>query len=343
LMPSLKVAVLAGGRSSERDVSTASGESVVAGLLEGGHEAQLIRVDSDGVWTLDGTDVALVPGRGIPGFEVAFPVMHGPYGEDGTVQGLLESLRIPFVGSGVAASAICLDKILAKQRLDQEGIAQVDYVGLTATDWADRPEAVLAASRTLGSPVWVKPARLGSSVGITRVDDPTSDDLPAAIETALAHDPRVIVEESCSGREIEVSVIEKVDDTGRATLVMSPAGEITLPGASEGEWYDYARKYEAGGMELVVPAPLTEEQVELLNETVGRAFRALGCEGYSRVDTFVDDDRVLINEINTSPGFTKTSVFSSLFAADGRSYPEVLDELLATALARAEREAKHAF
>jgi len=342
-MPSLKVAVLAGGRSSERDVSTASGESVVAGLREAGHEAQLIRVDSLGVWTLDGSEVALVPGKGIPGFEVAFPVMHGPYGEDGTVQGLLESVRIPFVGSGVAASAICLDKILAKQRLEQEGIAQVDYVGLTATDWLDRREAVLAASRTLGAPVWVKPARLGSSVGITRVDDPNSDELPAAIEIALVHDPRVIVEESCSGREVEVSVIEKIDGTGRASLVMSSAGEITLPGASAGDWYDYARKYEAGGMELVVPARLEEEQLELLGETVGRAFRALGCEGYSRVDTFVEDDRVLINEINSSPGFTQTSVFASLFAADGRTYPEVLDELLATALARAEREAKYSF
>ena len=342
-MPSLKVAVLAGGRSSERDVSISSGESVLAGLLEGGHEAQLIRVDAEGVWTLDGTEVTLVPGKGIDNFDVAFPVMHGPYGEDGTLQGLLESLRIPFVGSGVAASAICLDKILAKQRLDQEGISQVDYVGLTATDWVDRREAVLAASRALGSPVWVKPARLGSSVGITRVDDPASDELPAAIELALAHDPRVIVEESCSGREVEVSVIEKVDESGRATLVMSPPGEITLPGAAEGEWYDYARKYEAGGMELVVPAPLAEEQVELLNETVGRAFRAIGCEGYSRVDTFVDGDRVLINEINTSPGFTQTSVFASLFAADGRSYADVLDELLATALARAERDAKHSF
>ena len=342
-MPSLKVAVLAGGRSSERDVSIASGESVLAGLLEAGHEAQLIRVDAEGVWTLDGSEVALVPGKGIPGFDVAFPVMHGPYGEDGTLQGLLESLRIPFVGSGVAASAICLDKILAKQRLDQEGVAQVDYVGLTAGDWAERREAVLAASRTLGSPVWVKPARLGSSVGITRVDDPSSDQLPAAIETALAHDPRVIIEESCTGREIEVSVIEKVDEHGRVSLVLSPAGEITLPGAAEGEWYDYARKYEAGGMELVVPAQLDEEQSALLAETVGRAFRALGCEGYSRVDTFVDGDRVLINEINTSPGFTQTSVFSSLFAADGRAYPDILDELLATALARAEREAQHTF
>ena len=193
-MPSLKVAVLAGGRSSEREVSVASGESVLAGLIEGGYEAELIRVDAEGVWTLNGSEVAVVPGKGIQGFDVAFPVMHGPYGEDGTLQGLLESLRIPFVGSGVAASAICLDKILAKQRLDQEGIAQVDYVGLTATDWADRREAVLAASRSLGSPVWVKPSRLGSSVGITRVDDPSTDELPAAIEVALSHDPRVSVE-----------------------------------------------------------------------------------------------------------------------------------------------------
>ena len=227
--------------------------------------------------------------------------------------------------------------------MEQEGIQQVDYVGLTAQDWADRREAVLAASRALGSPVWVKPSRLGSSVGISRVDDPTGDELVTAIELALGYDPRVIVEESCSGREIEVSVIEQVDAVGRATLVMSSAGEITLPGAAEGEWYDYARKYEAGGMELVVPAQVTDEQAEMVNETVGRAFRAIGCEGYSRVDTFLDGENVLINEINTSPGFTQTSVFATLFAADGRSYPEVLDELLAAALARAEREAGHSF
>ncbi|MCX6393765.1 MAG: D-alanine--D-alanine ligase [Solirubrobacterales bacterium] len=342
-LTSLSVAVLAGGRSSEREVSLKSGASVVAGLTEAGYLPKLIEISKEGHWTLDGAPVALSPGQGLGDFDIAFPVVHGPFGEDGTLQGLLESIRMPYVGSGVAASAIVLDKILAKQRLEQEGIPQVDYVGFTEADWLSAKDAVLAAARCLGSPVWVKPARLGSSVGISRVDDPASEGLVDAITTALTHDPRVIIEASCPGREIEVSVIEKIGEDGARTLTTSSAGEILLPDAAEGEWYDYDRKYKPGGMELAVPANLTLAQATAVGETARLAFERLGCEGYARVDTFVDGDQVLINEVNTSPGFTETSVFSRLFGADGVTYPDLLSELVNSALDRHARSARFTF
>lgn len=316
---------------------------MVAGLTEAGHLPKLIEISSEGHWTLEGSPVLLTPGQGLEGFDVAFPVVHGPFGEDGTLQGLLESVRIPYVGSGVAASAIVLDKILAKQRLEQEGIPQVDYVGFTEADWLSAREAVLAAARSLGSPVWVKPARLGSSVGISRVDNPADDDLIDAITNALTHDPRVIIEASSSGREVEVSVIERSGEDGTRTLTSSSPGEILLPDAAEGEWYDYDRKYKAGGMELEVPANLTPAQATAVGETARLAFERLGCEGYARVDCFVEGDRVLINEINTSPGFTATSVFSRLFGADGIAYPDLLGELINSALDRHASSARFTF
>ena len=326
-----RVAVLAGGRSSEREVSLASGESVVAGLVDAGHEPRLVEIDQQGVWRLDGTEMAIVPGRGLPGFDVAFPVVHGPWGEDGTLQGLLESLRLPYVGSGVHASSLCIDKLLAKERMAEVGVPQVGFVAVTRATWdSDRP-AIAAAVAELGSPVWVKPARLGSSVGISRVD--SVGQLDEAVALALRHDPRVIVEQSSSGREIEVSVLEVTGQEG-SELVTSPPGEITLPGAAEGEWYDYERKYSVGGMELVVPAELQNADSKLLVETVLRAFVAAGCSGYARVDCFVEPGRVLLNEINTSPGFTRTSVFGRLLEAGGWTYPDVLAALVATAVAR---------
>ena len=326
-----RVAVLAGGRSSERDVSLASGESVVAGLVDAGHQPQLIEIDADGVWLLGGSEVSLVPGRGLPGFDVAFPVVHGPWGEDGSLQGLLESLRVAYVGSGVHASALCIDKLLAKERMEQVGIEQVGFAAVTRSTWDSDRTGLVASISQLGLPVWVKPARLGSSVGISRVDSP--DQLVEAVELALHHDPRVIVEQSSPGREIEVSILEVSGPEG-SELVTSPPGEITLPGAGEGEWYDYERKYSAGGMELLVPAELPPADSKLLVETALRAFAEAGCSGYARVDCFVEPGRVLLNEINTSPGFTRTSVFGRLLEAGGRTYPEVLGTLVATAIAR---------
>ena len=335
-----RVAVLAGGRSSEREVSLVSGASVADGLIDAGHQVVSIEIDQQGRWIRDGEQLSIAPGQGIEAVDVVFPVVHGPWGEDGTLQGLLESLRVPYVGSGVYASALCIDKLLAKDRLAQAGIAQVDFVAVTADSWPDNSEAVRRSVEGLGLPLWVKPARLGSSVGISRVDE--LDQLTDAVDLALTHDPRVIIEASSAGREIEVSVMEVESSEGRQ-IVASPAGEITLPGAAEGEWYDYERKYQAGGMQLVVPAELTAEQAAATAETAIAAFLACGCEDYARVDCFVEPERVLINEINTAPGFTRTSVFASLFEADGISYPQVLDTLVSSALAKSARRERYVF
>ncbi len=335
-----RVAVLAGGRSSEREVSLASGASVAEGLVDAGHQVVSIEIDSEGKWILDGEALALTPGQGIEAVDVVFPVVHGPWGEDGTLQGLLESLRVAYVGSGVYASALCIDKLLAKERLAQAGIDQVEFVAVTAESWVSDSASVAKSVEGFGLPVWVKPARLGSSVGISRVDD--LNQLNAAVELALKHDPRVIIEASSNGREIEVSVMEVESQSGRH-VIASPAGEITLPGAGEGEWYDYERKYNSGGMELVVPAELSSEQAAATARTAIAAFQACGCEDYARVDCFVEQGRVLINEINTAPGFTRTSVFASLFEADGFSYPKVLDTLVSSAIAKSARRERFVF
>ena len=335
-----RVAVLAGGRSSEREVSLVSGASVAEGLIDAGHQVVSVEIDTDGRWLRAGEPMTLTPGQGIDSVDVVFPVVHGPWGEDGTLQGLLESLRVPYVGSGVYASALCIDKLLAKERLAQAGIAQVDFVAVTADSWAAERESLSEQVGGFGLPLWVKPARLGSSVGISRVDQ--LDQLTEAVELALKHDPRVIIEASSSGREIEVSVMEVESPEGRR-IVASSAGEITLPGAAEGEWYDYERKYKAGGMELVVPADLSAEDAAATSATAISAFQACGCEDYARVDCFVEPGKVLINEINTAPGFTRTSVFASLFEAGGISYPQVLDTLISSAVAKSARRERYLF
>ena len=340
-MAGLSVAVLAGGRSSEHDVSLASGAAVVAGLAEAGHQPTLIEVDRKGVWRQDGQALTLTPGTGIGGVDIAFPVLHGPFGEDGIAQGLLEALGVPYVGSGVFASALCNDKLRTKQLLTVAGFDQVASVQVTDSDWSSGRDDLEQKIAAIGWPVWVKPARLGSSVGISRVDSAVK--LGEAIAAALAYDPRVIVEQSSPGREIEVSVIERLSQSGTFELVTSPPGEIALPGAGPDDWYDYERKYEAGGMQLRVPAELDEGTSEAVRSTAAEAFAATGCSGYARVDCFVDGDRILINEINTAPGFTSTSVFAQLFASDGVTYPDLLDELVRTALALFEREAGYSF
>jgi D-alanine-D-alanine ligase len=311
------VAVLAGGRSSEHEVSLASAASVREALGEAGHEVRLVELASDGTWSHAGEEVTLQPGRGLLGADVAFPVLHGPFGEDGTVQGLLELLDVPYVGSGVAASAVCMDKLLLKDLMAANRIPQVAYA---------RPEE---ERMELGFPCWVKPARLGSSVGIVRVE--REEDLDEAIATARAHDPRVIVEAHSHGLEVECSVLG--DEA-------SEPGEIVLQ--QEG-WYDYEAKYTPGGMELQIPARISPVARDRVRELAVLSFELAGCAGLARVDFFVDGDEVLLNELNTMPGMTGTSVWGKLWDASGLPYPEALDRLCRLAVERFERERAYRF
>jgi D-alanine-D-alanine ligase len=327
----VRVAVLMGGRSSEREVSVASGRSVAEGLRANGHDVVEVELERDGAWRSEGEELALRPGHGLLGCEVVFPMLHGPFGEDGTVQGVLECLDVAYAGSDVAASALCMDKVRFKDVMAHAGLPQVAYVGTTQATRVDDEPALVA----LGFPCWVKPARLGSSVGIVRVDTP--EELPAALDAAFAHDPRAIVEASAAGREVECSVMGPTD----APQASRP-GEILL-GGGEDAWYDYEAKYTPGGMELVVPPRIPAAATERVRELAVRAFTLAGCSGFARVDFFVDGEDVLLNELNTIPGFTATSVFGKLFAASGVPYGELLERLAAYALERHAAERTYRF
>jgi D-alanine-D-alanine ligase len=331
----LRVAVLAGGRSSEHDVSVDSATAVVEALREGGHEIVAVRLERDGSWTgPDGASLVLAPGGGLLGAEVAFPVLHGPFGEDGTIQGLLELLDVAYVGAGVLASSLCMDKIVFKDVLAAAGVPQVAYAGVREPEWRERPDAVRAALAPLGWPVFVKPARLGSSVGIAKVRDATG--LPAALEGAFDHDGLVIVEAFSAGTEVECAVM------GLATAEASVPGEVVLIGGAE--WYDYEAKYVEGGVELRVPAGISEAATEALRRLATETFLRVGCAGLARVDFFVEDgDRVLVNELNTLPGMTPTSAFPKLWEATGVPWPEACDRLLAIALERHGAERTHQY
>ncbi len=333
----LTVAVLSGGRSSEHDVSLAGGASVRAGLAAAGHEAIDVEIGRDGVWRRDGAELAVTPGRGLLGADVVFPVLHGPFGEDGTVQGLLECLEVPYVGAGVLASAVCMDKVVFKDLMAQAGVAQVAYRGVWETEWAAGREAVTAALAELGLPCWVKPARLGSSVGIVRVAG--ADELPAAMDAAFHHDPLVIVEANApaGALEVECSVLGWRDPTA------SVPGEIVLAGEDPERWYDYEAKYTPGGMELVVPARIPAPAADRVRAVAVEAFRRSGCAGLARVDCFVAGEQVLLNELNTLPGFTETSVFGRLWTASGMAYPDLLDRLVRLALERHAADRAHAY
>jgi D-alanine-D-alanine ligase len=315
---SLRVAVLAGGRSSEHDVSLSSAESVRAGLEAGGHQPIDVRIDRRGGWTVDGKKVAVEPGKGLLGADVAFPVLHGPFGEDGTVQGLLELLDVPYVGAGVLASSLSMDKALFKDLMAAHGVPQVDYAVVRDGD----------SRGSLGPPVFVKPARLGSSVGISRAVSEV--ELDRALALAFEHDPVVVVERMATGMEVECSVL------GNRRPEASTPGEIVV---RKGDWYDYEAKYTDGGMELVIPArtPHLDEVRRLAVEVFG----IVGCAGMARVDFFVTDEGVLVNELNTIPGFTATSVYAKLWEASGLPYPELLDRLVGLALERHEEERRY--
>ena len=326
----MRVAVLAGGRSSEHDVSLSSAASVREGLTAAGHDVTWVDLSRDGSWWCEGEEVALQAGGGLLGADVVFPALHGPFGEDGTVQGLLELLDVAYVGSGVLASALCMDKILFKDVMGHAGLPQVPYWSLDAA-----AGVALADPSAVSYPCWVKPARLGSSVGIARVD--AADELEPAIEAAAAHDPRVIVEAGAAGVEVECSVLGPTD----APQASQP-GEILLAGGEDG-WYDYDAKYSPGGMELLVPARISEEARERVRRLAVTAFRLAGCSGLARADFFVDGDTVLLNELNTMPGFTPTSVYAKLWEASGLPYPALVDRLVAIAVERYAEERRHRF
>ena len=321
----MRVAVLGGGRSSEHEISLASAAAIRAGLEEAGHEPVAVEIAQDGRWSADGERVTIEPSAGLLGSDVVFPALHGPFGEDGTVQGLLELADVPYVGAGVLASALCMDKVVFKDVMAHASIPQVAYRRARKGDDLSKLEA-------LGLPVFVKPARLGSSVGISKAG--TADELRAALEEAWSHDPLAIVEALSRGMEVECSVL------GNEDPVASEPGELVV----NADWYDYEAKYQPGGMDLVVPARLDDSTRARVRELAVEVFKRASCAGLARVDFFVEDGtRVLVNELNTMPGFTKTSVFPKLFVESGLPFPDLLNRLVELALERHKRERAYLF
>jgi D-alanine-D-alanine ligase len=335
----IRVAVLAGGRSSEHEVSVRSAASVVAALDPDRYEVVPVQIDRAGGWQIEassrlslepgGDARALVPAggsvpvaQGTGPIDVVLPILHGPFGEDGKLQGFLEIGGLPYVGSGVLGSALTMDKDVVKHVLRSVGIAVARHVVFRNRRF-DAEGA--AAVEELGYPCFVKPANLGSSVGISKVRSP--DELRDAVELAFRHDAKVLVEEMIHGREVECGVL------GNDDAVASLPGEIVI--ANDSDWYDYAAKYDEGGMELRVPADVPEAVGRELQETALRAFEVCECAGMARIDFFVTPEcRVVLNEINTIPGFTATSVYAKLFEASGIGYGELLDRLIQLALER---------
>jgi D-alanine-D-alanine ligase len=310
-----RVVLLMGGRSSEHQVSLDSAASVAAALRTRGHDVTTIEIGREEKWLPDGATAERLKRA-----EVVFPVLHGPFGEDGSVQGLLELAGVAYVGAGVAASSLAMDKDLFKSVMRDHGIPVTRNFTLRSGDAPDNP---------FGYPVFVKPARLGSSVGISKAHD--ERELRTAVELAFAHDEKVLVEEFVEGLEVEVGVL------GNEAPTVSLPGEIVVTGR---EWYDYSAKYEEGAMDLVVPPRIAPAQVARVRELALAAFVASECEGMARVDMFVrNDGEVLVNELNTIPGFTGTSVYAKLFEASGIPYGELLERLIELARARHKRRA----
>jgi D-alanine-D-alanine ligase len=336
-----RIAVVLGGRSSEHDISIASARSVIGALEAAGNEVLTVAIDRGGGWALGEGTARLESGEAgsqrlpkrLPGKEVAatladvdvvFPVLHGPFGEDGTVQGLLELAGVPYVGAGVLASALCMDKDVFKAVLRDHGIPVTANITLRVGDEARNP---------FGYPCFIKPARLGSSVGITKAHD--DDELRAGVALAFEHDEKVLVEQFVDGIEIEVGVL------GNRRPIASLPGEIVV---THNEWYDYEAKYDEGEMDLVVPARVSDAQLARAQELAVNAFVATDCEGMARVDLFVRaDGEVLVNELNTIPGFTSTSVYARLFDASGIPYGRLLEQLADLAVERFERRSRLRF
>jgi D-alanine-D-alanine ligase len=347
----VRVMVIFGGRSREHEVSLASARAIMGALREGGRYGVVpVGITREGAWlhagdpmreledrarTKDGeapdestvvTSSERLPPDLFGEVDVAFPVLHGPYGEDGTVQGMLEIAGVPYVGSGVLASAAAMDKVTMKKVFAYHDLPQVRWLGLTRREWqSSRERWTREIERSLGYPCFVKPSNLGSSVGINRADD--AEELALALDAAAELDRRIIVEEGVDAREIEVAVL------GNEEPEASAPGEIVVSGPG---FYDYAAKYTEGRMELVAPAHVPENVASEIGRVARLAYTSIDAAGMARVDFFLERDtgRLLLNEINTIPGFTPTSVYPKLWAASGLPYEKLLDRLVELALER---------
>ncbi len=345
--PRTRVLLLFGGRSAEHDVSRVTAVAVARALDREHYDVVPVGITTEGRWLLADSaqraiaagsaalpsafdvDGAVAPAVGALAVDVVFPLLHGPYGEDGTVQGLLELADLPYVGSGVVGSAVAMDKVAMKRMFTAAGLPHARTV--VFRDGHDRAALVAQVEAELGYACFVKPANLGSSVGVSKAHDRAEFD--AACDLALSYDEWIVVEEAIVGREIELAVL------GDDPPTVSVAGEI-VPGA---EFYSYADKYEADDAQLLVPASLTDEQLADAQLLACRAFEACRCEAMARVDLFLrEDNTFLVNEVNTIPGFTPISMYPRLWEATGVPYPELLDRLIELALARHARRAARA-
>jgi D-alanine-D-alanine ligase len=354
----VRVMVVFGGRSGEHEVSLASARAVVDALHRSGrHEVVPVGITRSGAWISSGDPMrelesrtreleppgdekhasatallpvpataSRLPAVPLGSVDVVFPVLHGPDGEDGTIQGMLELANVPYVGSGVLASAVGMDKVTMKKVFAHHGLPQVGWLGLTRKELrADPGRWVRQVEESLGYPVFVKPANMGSSVGISKAR--SAGELKDALEEAAALDRRIIVEAGVDAREIEIAVL------GNEVSEVSVAGEVVV---KQGEFYDYDAKYVEGGMDLIAPADLPKDTASDLQRIAREAYAAIDAAGMARVDFFVEraTGRLLLNEINTIPGFTPTSVYAKLWAASGLPYEDLLDRLIALALER---------
>jgi D-alanine-D-alanine ligase len=353
----LRVGILFGGRSGEHEVSLASAASVVRSLDPEKYEAVPIGISKDGRWLAgagaqkmlpevlksgqrvvlpaDPNAAALMPmgesGGGALRVDVVFPVLHGTFGEDGTIQGLLDLAGLPYVGAGVLASSVGMDKDVQKRLFQHAKLPVVDFVAVPRSDWEKHPDAALRAiTKKLKFPMFVKPATLGSSVGMTKVKK--RNELPAAMDLAAEYAQKVLAEQAIRGREIEVSVL------GNEDAKASVPGEIV----PHREFYDYTAKYLEEGTKLLIPAKLTKSQVKKFQEFAVRAFHAIECAGMARVDFFLEKrtGKIYVNEINTIPGFTSISMYPKLWEASGVSYQELIDRLIELALAQHNEKAR---
>ena len=341
-----KVLLLFGGRSSEHEVSCSSAVAIHEALVESGHRVIPVGIDREGVWYLadasarpfkaQGRSVQLmIPsamlrvGNDEIGFDVAFPVLHGPYGEDGTVQGTFETCDVPYVGCGVLASSLAMDKDLTKQVVVSTGVATTRWVTIRKHEWMEDPALSIGeVSRAFGFPVFVKPSAQGSSVGISKVSG--EGELKEAISHAFRYDVKVLVEEAITGREIEVGVLDGP--------VSSVPGEVI----TDGGWYTYDAKYEDHTSSFEAPAQLSQDAARHVQDLAERVFETLGLSGLARIDFFyeIGTRRFLFNEVNTMPGFTSISGFPKAWAGSGVTYPELCDRLVNAAIDRHEERGR---